>query len=61
MKKQLFFASLLISGFSNSQTFTQDNEPQLGDAKTMYVCKSNTPSYSDITGTGVTEKKKQFN
>jgi hypothetical protein len=53
MKKQFFFASLLISGLSQAQSFTQANEPQIGDSKTMYVCKSNTPSYSTVTGSGV--------
>lgn len=53
MKKQLFFASLLFSGLTQAQSFTQANEPQIGDAKTMHVCKSNAPSYSTVTGSGV--------
>ena len=54
MKKQLFFASLLFSGLTQAQSFTQSNEPQIGDAKTMHVCRAITPSYSTVTGTGVT-------
>lgn len=53
MKKHLLFASLLIAGSGFSQ-LTLTNEPAIGAYANMYLCDSAAPSYSAVTGTGVT-------
>jgi ribosomal protein L30E len=53
MRKHLLFASLFIAGSSFAQ-LTQYSEPAIGATATMYLCDSAAPSYSNITGTGVT-------
>ena len=54
MKKQLLFITLLLSGFSQAQSLTQTNEPNIGDTKLMYVCDTLTNSYNSIIGSAVT-------
>jgi hypothetical protein len=52
MKKKLLFVSLLATGMSFGQTFTQANEPAIGSSVTMYLLDSNATNYQNIIGNG---------
>jgi hypothetical protein len=54
MKKQLLFASVLISFGASSQALNQTNEPTIGQSRVMYVCDTLTNDLSSTTGAGVT-------
>lgn len=54
MKKNLLFAFLLIAGFSGAQTFTQANEPGIGETSTMFLVDSFATNYDAVSGAGVT-------
>lgn len=54
MKKQLLFVSILFAGSTFAQTLTQANEPQIGDAASMFLCDSNVTNMENVTGAGVT-------
>ncbi len=54
MKKQLLFASVLLSFSGYSQALDQTNEPTVGQSRVMYVCDTLTNALSSTTGTGIT-------
>ncbi len=53
MKLNLLLVATLLTGATFAQ-FTQSNEPQVGNTKTLYVVDSNATDYAAVTGTGVT-------
>lgn len=53
MKLNLLLATSLMTGAAFGQ-FTQANEPNIGDSKTMYVVDSNYTDYAATIGAGVT-------
>ena len=54
MNKTLLALSLLFSGSYFSQSMTQNNEPQIGDNLSMYICDSLTENGASTKGNGVT-------
>jgi hypothetical protein len=54
MKKQVLFIALLTTGISFGQSLTSVNEPQIGDAASMFLCDSFATNYANVTGSGVT-------
>ncbi len=54
MKKQVLFIALLTTGYSFGQSLTAANEPQIGDAASMFLCDSFATNYANVTGNGVT-------
>jgi hypothetical protein len=54
MKKKLLFAFALMSGIASAQTFTQANEPSIGETSTMFLVDSFATNYDAISGAGVT-------
>lgn len=53
-KKLLGILAFFSASFSFSQTFTQANEPVVGETKLLYVCDSFATNYANVTGNGVT-------
>jgi Secretion system C-terminal sorting domain len=55
MKKNVLgILAIFSASFSFSQTFTQANEPIVGETKLLYVCDSFATNYANVTGSGVT-------
>jgi hypothetical protein len=55
MKKQvLLFSSLLASLTLTAQTWTADNEAEIGETKLMYSVDTSITNYSNLTGAGQT-------
>jgi hemin uptake protein HemP len=54
MKKNLLLFSALLMSASVFSQFTQANEPEVGQGRTLYVIDSLAPSFENTTGAGVT-------
>ncbi len=54
IKNILGILAIISATFSFSQTFTQANEPVVGETKVLYVCDSFATNYASLTGSGVT-------
>lgn len=54
MKKNLLLFSALLMSASVFSQFTQANEPEIGQGRTLFVIDSLAPSFESTTGSGVT-------